>query len=61
MGFKPDIDRILQRSSKRSRQTLLFSAIPSTVQQIAGNLRPGFEFIDTVGEDSEQTHLCINN
>ena len=63
MGFKPDIDRILQHvPPKDSRQTLLFSAtVPSTVQQIAKNaLRPGFEFIDTVGEDSEQTHLHVH-
>ena len=63
MGFKPDIEAILKHvPPKDYRQTLLFSAtVPSSVQEIAKNaLRPGFEFIDTVGEDSEQTHLHVH-
>jgi ATP-dependent RNA helicase MSS116 len=40
---------------------LLFSAtIPQSVQEIAKNaLRPGFQFIDTVGEDTDQTHQHV--
>ena len=63
MGFKPDIDAILKHvPPKDHRQTLLFSAtVPPSVQEIAKNaLRKGFEFIDTVGEDSEQTHLHVH-
>ena len=60
MGFRPDIERILAllNPSARMRQTLLFSAtIPSSVSQIAGiAMHPKYHFVDTVGEDSEQTH-----
>ena len=63
MGFKPDIDAILKHvPPKGNRQTLLFSAtVPASVQEIAKNaLREGFEFFDTVGDDSEQTHLHVH-
>jgi ATP-dependent RNA helicase MSS116 len=60
MGFRPDIERILAalRPSSQTRQTLLFSAtIPPSVSEIAGiAMHPKYHFVDTVGEDSEQTH-----
>jgi len=63
MGFRPDIERILRLldPSKKSRQTLLFSAtIPASVSEVASiALRPTYSFVDTVGEDSEQTHLHV--
>lgn len=63
MGFRPDIERILRllRPSAATRQTLLFSAtIPAQVNEIANiALRPGWNFVDTVGEDTEQTHLHV--
>eukprot|EP01041_Mallomonas_annulata_P013473 gene13473-28545_t len=62
MGFRPDIERILKMLPPSSlRQTLLFSAtISSSVQQIASvALRPGYGYLDTVGEESEQTHLHV--
>jgi len=61
MGFKPEIDKILKYvPPKEARQTLLFSAtVPKSVQTIAANaLRPGFKYVDTVGEE-EQTHLHV--
>lgn len=63
MGFRPDIERILKllKPSESKRQTLLFSAtVPKSVSEIAGiALKPKFEFIDTVGEDEEQTHVHV--
>jgi ATP-dependent RNA helicase MSS116 len=63
MGFRPDIERILRllQPSRQTRQTLLFSAtIPSSVSEIAGiAMRPDYNFVDTVGEESEQTHLHV--
>ena len=63
MGFRPDIERILNqlKPSEKSRQTLLFSAtVPSSVAEIARvALRPKYNFVDTVGEDTEQTHLHV--
>jgi ATP-dependent RNA helicase MSS116 len=60
MGFRPDIERILAllNPSAQTRQTLLFSAtIPPSVSEIAGiALHPKYHFVDTVGEDSVQTH-----
>jgi len=43
------------------RQTLLFSAtIPPSVNEIASlALRPNYHFVDTVGEDAEQTHVHV--
>lgn len=58
-GFKPDIDRILARMpTRQQRQTLLFSAtVPDSVKQIADKaLSAQYAFVDTVGEESEQTH-----
>jgi len=63
MGFRPDIERILRllQPSRQSRQTLLFSAtIPDSVSEIAGiAMRGDYNFVDTVGEDTEQTHLHV--
>jgi len=63
MGFRPDIERILRllQPSKNTRQTLLFSAtIPEQVNDIANiALRPNWAFVDTVGEESEQTHQHV--
>ena len=63
MGFRPDIERILRllQPSRQTRQTLLFSAtIPNSVSEIAGvAMRRDYNFVDTVGEDSEQTHLHV--
>jgi len=63
MGFRPDIERILRllQPSRQTRQTLLFSAtIPDSVSEIAGIAMQGdYNFVDTVGEDTEQTHLHV--
>ena len=63
MGFRPDIERILKclQPSRATRQTLLFSAtIPNSVEEIAGiAMRPHYNFVDTVGQDEEQTHLHV--
>jgi ATP-dependent RNA helicase MSS116 len=63
MGFRPDIERILRllQPSVKTRQTLLFSAtVPKTVTEIAKfAMRPKYNFVDTVGEDTEQTHLHV--
>ncbi|KAL3785113.1 hypothetical protein ACHAW5_009793 [Stephanodiscus triporus] len=63
MGFRPDVERILRllQPSRGTRQTLLFSAtIPDQVNEIANiALRPNWNFVDTVGEDSEQTHMHV--
>ncbi|KAL3939976.1 MAG: hypothetical protein SGBAC_005402 [Bacillariaceae sp.] len=63
MGFRPDIERILRllKPSQGSRQTLLFSAtVPKSVAEIAHiALQPKYEFIDTVGEEEEQTHSHV--
>ncbi|OEU10542.1 DEAD-domain-containing protein [Fragilariopsis cylindrus CCMP1102] len=63
MGFRPDIERILRllQPSRQTRQTLLFSAtIPDSVSEIANiALRKGYNFVDTVGQESEQTHKHV--
>ena len=63
MGFRPDMERILRLllSSKTTRQTLLFLAtIPDQVNEIANMaLRPNRNFVDTVSDDSEQTHMHV--
>ena len=62
MGFRPDIERILALlPSKDSRQTLLFSAtVPKAVQDVAAvSLRMGYTYVDTVGEEVEQTHMHV--
>jgi len=63
MGFRPDIEKILHllSLSKPTRQTLLFSAtVPKSVREIATmSLRTGYSFVDTVGEEEEQTHKHV--
>ena len=60
MGFKPSIDKILS-FIPRQRQTLLFSAtVPGTVKQIAANaLRPGYAYVDCVGEEDSATNTQV--
>ena len=55
MLYRPDIEKVLQAlPDKATRQTLLFSAtFPQDIQQLAQfAMKPGFQLIDTVGEDS---------
>jgi ATP-dependent RNA helicase MSS116 len=62
MGFKMEIEKILSfLPAKEARQTLLFSAtIPSAIKGIAAAaLRKGHAFIDTVGDEEEQTHVHV--
>jgi ATP-dependent RNA helicase MSS116 len=63
MGFRPDIERVLKllQPSQQTRQTLLFSAtVPGSVAEIAGiAMKSKYEYIDTVGEDEEQTHVHV--
>jgi ATP-dependent RNA helicase MSS116, mitochondrial len=63
MGFRPDIQRILNMlaPSRATRQTLLFSAtVPDSVSEIADlALRSPHKYVDTVGDDQEQTHLHV--
>jgi ATP-dependent RNA helicase MSS116 len=63
LGFKPAIDQIFASLPKADkRQTLLFSAtVPQSVRDIASTtLKPGYAFLDTVGEqDAEQTHSHV--
>lgn len=44
--------------SKENRQTLLFSAtVPDSILQIADEaLSKGYEYVDTVGVEKDQTH-----
>ncbi|MCO5567014.1 hypothetical protein L7F22_020697 [Adiantum nelumboides] len=60
MGFRDSLDKIM-KALPSGRQTLLFSAtIPKEVHTIAGNaLRPGYEFVDTVGSDNQDTHAEV--
>jgi ATP-dependent RNA helicase MSS116 len=66
MGFSKDISKITGFLNHREaihgkRQTLLFSATVSPeIQQIArSTLQHGYKFIDTVGEEVEQTHAHV--
>ncbi|KAL7239059.1 hypothetical protein ACSBR2_005037 [Camellia fascicularis] len=60
MGFRKDIEKIIAAVPKQ-RQTLLFSAtVPEEVRQICHiALKRDHEFIDTVGEGSEETHSQV--
>ncbi|KAI5058196.1 hypothetical protein GOP47_0026366 [Adiantum capillus-veneris] len=60
MGFRDSLDKIM-KALPSGRQTLLFSAtIPKEVHTIAGNaLRSGYEFVDTVGSDNQDTHAEV--
>ena len=63
--FNRDIDQIttfLNQRKTGKRQTLLFSAtISEDIKKIAKTtLLPGYQFIDTVGDDAEdQTHAHV--
>ena len=63
MGFRPALTQILRLLPKtpQGRQSLLFSAtVPDAVEEMARNvLGAKAQFIDTVGEDDEQTHTHI--
>ncbi|KAF3782572.1 DEAD-box ATP-dependent RNA helicase 31 [Nymphaea thermarum] len=60
MGFRKDIEKIIDAVPKQ-RQTLLFSAtVPDEVRQICHiALRRDHEFINTVKEGSEETHSQV--
>nr|GMD44219.1 DEAD-box ATP-dependent RNA helicase 31-like [Ipomoea batatas] len=60
MGFRRDIERIIDAIPKQ-RQTLLFSAtVPPEVRQICHvALKRDHEFINTVEEGSEETHSQV--
>lgn len=60
MGFRPDIEKILAYLPP-TRQTLLFSAtMPAALHQVkALALKKGHAFVDTVGEDAQETHAHI--
>jgi ATP-dependent RNA helicase MSS116 len=63
MGFRPDIERILKllQPSQATRQTLLFSAtVPKSVAEVATiAVRQKYQYIDTVGDEGEQTHAHV--
>jgi len=59
---RPDVEKILRAvPDKSTRQTLLFSAtFPQDIQELAKfALRPGFQLIDTVGEDSTHSSAQV--
>mmetsp|Transcript_834 Transcript_834/g.1372 ORF Transcript_834/g.1372 Transcript_834/m.1372 type:complete len:604 (-) Transcript_834:42-1853(-) len=62
-GFRPDLEKILKllEPSRGKRQTLLFSAtMPASVSDIANRaLKKDYAYIDTVGDDEEQTHMHV--
>ncbi|KAI6707758.1 hypothetical protein NL676_010720 [Syzygium grande] len=60
MGFRKDIEKIIDAVPKQ-RQTLLFSAtVPTEVRQICHiALKRDHEFINTVQEGSEETHAQV--
>ncbi|KAK6919996.1 DEAD/DEAH box helicase domain [Dillenia turbinata] len=60
MGFRKEIERIIDAVPKQ-RQTLLFSAtVPDEVRQICHiALKRDYEFINTVQEGSEETHAQV--
>ncbi|RHY16717.1 hypothetical protein DYB37_009425 [Aphanomyces astaci] len=61
MGFRRDIEKLLQYLPVARRQTLLFSAtLPSSLEQIQRlALKTNHVFIDTVGEDEDQTNVHV--
>lgn len=70
MGFKKDIDKLLRLIGESRRgipgrlpatQTMLFSAtINDDIRQIASiSLKAGYHVVDTVGEDTDQTHSHV--
>lgn len=62
--LRPDVEKILRTlPNKSTRQTLLFSAtFPQDIQELAKfALRPGFQLIDTVGEDSTHSSSQVRS
>ncbi|ETW01804.1 hypothetical protein, variant [Aphanomyces invadans] len=61
MGFRRDIEKLLQFLPVSRRQTLLFSAtLPTSLDQIQKlALKTNHVFIDTVGDDEDQTHVHV--
>ncbi len=62
--YRPDVEKILRAlPNKSTRQTLLFSAtFPQDIQELAKfALRPGFQLIDTVGEDSTHSSSQVRS
>ena len=60
---RPEIEKILRAlPSKTTRQTLLFSAtFPQDIQELSQfALRPNFNLVDTVGEDSTHSSAQVS-
>jgi ATP-dependent RNA helicase MSS116 len=55
-------DNVPEGQPSRPRQTLLFSATFSTevIEIASATLRKGYSYIDTVGEQAEQTHAHVS-
>ncbi|CAM6120446.1 unnamed protein product [Calypogeia fissa] len=60
MGFRKDLEKII-KMLPQSRQTLLFSAtVPNEVHKVSEvALRRDHVFVDTVGQDTEDTHAKV--
>ncbi|KAG0564623.1 hypothetical protein M758_8G120800 [Ceratodon purpureus] len=60
MGFRKSLDGIIKALPKE-RQTLLFSAtVPNEVKSMCKiALKSNYAYIDTVGEDDEETHVKV--
>lgn len=59
MGFRQDLERIFEYlPAPSSRQTLLFSATmpDSVMDMVRAVMRPKYEYIDAVGDVSDDTH-----
>ena len=62
MGFRPDIERILQYLPPSSqRHNLCFSATmpPAMIEIAKVAMKSTYKYVDTVGEDVDQTHLHV--
>ena len=60
---RPEVEKILRAlPSKTTRQTLLFSAtFPEDIQELSQfALRPNFNLVDTVGEDSTHSSAQVS-
>lgn len=63
LSCRPDVEKVLRAlPDKATRQTLLFSAtFPQDIQQLAQfAMKPGFQLIDTVGEDSTHSSSQVS-
>ncbi len=62
-GFRKALDTIVAQlpAATAGRQTLMFSAtMPTSVKEVAGEfMKPGYDFIDTVGEDDIPVHTTV--